>query len=489
MNVHSHTDNTIGTVLGRLQNTLPFKTLAKIVELLDPSEIEVTEPDNFLRLKQFGDRFIQRLNKDYLRFFLGHFGPPGMMFNGRPMDLGRTSLSPKIIAAVAVIGEDLKTTKAAAKTKPKGLNLALNLILSNLAFNRFIGCICIHYSRGNSRYKKGEYNPSGVGFKPLIAVVDGLIELGYVDHLMGSKRKWQSRMRATPSLAMRLEDEFGITVDDVLKVDYGQIIQLKKGGDNENENVHLIPYKDTVETIRMRENLDRYNALLAKTDVFLPVGVLACFNVYAKNYHRIFCRESFELNGRFYGPWWVNAKGTVRRQILIDGEETVSLDFKAMNPHLLYSMAGTPYSDVYKDGDPYRLEGYDKESRDARKFCFLVAINSESRGQTIKVVHWKAAEKKVKIGEIDVGKALDDLYAKHTSIREWIYTDSALKLANQEAKVTETILEALIEREIPALNVHDEFIVGKQHEGTVRQVMIHSYQSHGLTSLPDIKVS
>jgi len=480
-----------GTVLARLQRILSAPVVDGIVRSFSREEIENYEPRVFEQIaKIFSGSNLEKKTSDEWRKALRQLGsPPDMMFNGRPMDIGRTSKTPNMLAAVTAIAEDLKTTKAAAKSRPKELNLALNLVLSNLAFDRFIGCICIQYSRGNTRYKKGRYNTCGVGFKPLRAVVDGLIEVGYADHLMGSKRKWQSRMRATPKLAMRLEDEFGITVDDVWKVENGEIVQLKKQGDDENENVHLIPYKDTDETIRMRKHLDRYNTLLAKTDVSLPAGVLGCFNFYAKAYHRVFSRGSFQLNGRFYGPWWMNAEGKVRKQILINGEKTVSLDFTAMNPHLLYSMVGIPYSDVYEDGDPYRLEGYDnkKTSRDARKFCFLIALNTKSRGQALRAIAWKAKEKDVQLGDMKIGETLDDLYAKHTPIKDWIYTDSALKLAYQESQVTETILETLTEKGIPALNVHDEYIVEKQHEELVKQVMVQSFEHHGLVSIPQIK--
>jgi hypothetical protein len=477
VNAHSQPSKQ-ATVLARLQNALPAIAVEKITTLLSAEEIELSEPDLLIWLSD--TEILQQLtHRSEVDFYAE---PSDCYFRGEPMEIGRIGESPNVLAAVREFGQELKETQATAKTKIRGLELSLNLVISNLVFTRHTWGPgeCTYYSRGNSRYKKGRYNPCGIGYRPLMAVVDGLIDLGYIDHLVGSKKKWQSRMRALPKLAVRLEDEFGIMLEDVSNPIPGEIIRLK---DNQNR---LIDYPETDETVRMRDFLTNYNFLLAKSGITLPREEMRGFDFTSTNYHRVFNRGSFDLGGRFYGPWWVNARKEVRNRIQINGEQTVSLDFSAMNAHLIYSMEGVRYAEFHADNDPYHLDGFENDSRDFRKFCFLIAINSKSKTQAIKAVEGDAPKEGIVIGDLDVRQTLDALQAKHSRISNWFFSDSGPTLAYQESQVTELILERLIENGIPALNVHDEYIVAVHDVGVVRAEMERAFERLGLVSVPPI---
>jgi hypothetical protein len=51
---------------------------------------------------------------------------------------------------------------------------------------------------------------------------------------------------------------------------------------------------------------------------------------------RIFARGQMNLGGRFYGGWWQNIPKNYRRYILINGCQTVEVDFSTLHPTLLF---------------------------------------------------------------------------------------------------------------------------------------------------------
>lgn len=84
---------------------------------------------------------------------------------------------------------------------------------------------------------------------------------------------------------------------------------------------------------------------------------------------RIF-NESLDLGGRYYGTPIQQLSKTDRAQLLIDGCETVELDYSSLHPRILYSKIGVDYRD-----DPYHTSQF---SRDLMKLSLLVLINSRT---------------------------------------------------------------------------------------------------------------
>ena len=81
---------------------------------------------------------------------------------------------------------------------------------------------------------------------------------------------------------------------------------------------------------------------------------------------RIFILNT-SLGGRFYGDYQ-NLPKVDRDRILIDGEQTVELDFKSLHYAMMYAQAGIQLKD-----DPYIVDGY---SRQAIKQVSLVLANT-----------------------------------------------------------------------------------------------------------------
>jgi hypothetical protein len=437
-------------------------------------------------------------NEEGLLALLNSTNFSGTQIDGIPLDLGRTNKTTNLTALVKAISKELRSTKAAKTTQKKGLTLSLNLVLSNLAFTLLTSGdnVPIRYSRRTGDYRKGRYNLLGVGFRSLIAVVDGLGELGYLklipghwDATEGENR--QSRMLPTPNLTTLLA-KAQISFEDVKDALPKETILLK------NPDKRLMEYDDTDETNRMRIHLRTYNDFLSKTEITLPLEYVDGVNFLSKSHYRVFNEESFDRNGRFYGTWWQGISASVREHILINGNETVRLDYSAMNFHLAYSKAGLDYWDKTKE-PPYALDEFPDLFLPLIKICGVVAFNASRWMSAIYAVEKDARKQAKKLeqrGEpteglntsvVDVGKMLNALKKKHSPIADRFYSGTGLELNNLESQITESIISKFIGKGIPILNIHDEFIVEEQYGSSLNLAMYEAFEAKGLKSIPRIK--
>ena len=78
---------------------------------------------------------------------------------------------------------------------------------------------------------------------------------------------------------------------------------------------------------------------------------------------RYFTRGSFESGGRLFGGFWQELKKTQRKNIIIDDEEAVSLDYSQMGPRILYGVCRTRPTTQ----DCYMVPGYERDRNGIKK--------------------------------------------------------------------------------------------------------------------------
>jgi len=189
--------------------------------------------------------------------------------------------------------------------------------------------------------------------------------------------------------------------------------------------------------------------------------------------YRVFNNGSFTQGGRFYGGWWQLVPEEQRKHILIDGEPTVELDYKALHPTLLYlEQAGH-----LPDDDPYVLEGHqgDKFMREVGKSMLLIAINAKDSSQGLRAtrrhLEGKFGKDEGRIHGLDLGDVIEQYKMKHKLISWYFYTGYGTKLQFKDSWLAERIMLRLIKAGIVCLGVHDSFIVKQRHRHELFQAM------------------
>jgi len=191
--------------------------------------------------------------------------------------------------------------------------------------------------------------------------------------------------------------------------------------------------------------------------------------------HRVFNNSSFKNGGRFYGASHLDIPSHMRGFIRINGEPIVELDYDALHVVMLYHLRGI---DTDLSQDPYeKIVG--PEDRSIKKIALLTAINAPTEAKAIKGIRKALVDDGI-TGDILTDKSLRKLIARaklaHTDIADDIASGKGIKLQNIDSRIADAILTNLMALNIPALPVHDSFVVPQQYEGLLRQQMVDEYE-------------
>lgn len=200
------------------------------------------------------------------------------------------------------------------------------------------------------------------------------------------------------------------------------------------------------------------------------------FAINSKKLYRVFNNNSFEQGGRFYGALYQTMPKELRKDILINGEPTVELDYAAHHIRSPYHLEGIDYRD-----DPYLALANDKERRKIFKTLMLVSLNAETEKKAIKAfrsecidIAWKT---KLSLTNKSILGLLERARDVHHRIAGYIHSGHGRMLQNLDSQITEGILMRMTDMGIPCLPVHDSYIVPKQYEERLRDAMIGEYKA------------
>ncbi len=320
----------------------------------------------------------------------------------------------------------------------------------------------ISYSRRKDFYA-GQQRYRGIDYKysTVPPAIDQLSDLGLLENDKKSPGNlgWQSRFRATPTL---LES---ITLPlPVLHVPL-ELIRLK------DKDRHLADYRDTAFTEAARRFLEEFNEALAATRVDLEApdivrdgdtlhsGELTLYPA-MQTIHRVFNRERFTLGGRFYGPWWQQARKADRAYMTINDEPVAEPDYAQLHPRMLYAMAG-----ACLEGDAYTLDGW---KRLLVKKAFNILINAESYQAAVRAVVNEIGG----VGARQKAKQLiAELKRRHRPIERYFHSGKGLRLQRQDSDMAERVMKKMLAEGVVVLPIHDSFVTPERYEERVREEM------------------
>lgn len=427
-----------------------------------------------------------------------------------PLDRTLTSSSPEVHAVVEAIYEEIKHGLGKKLARNKQLYKDnLRVVLVNL-YAAYIESdkLFVGYARNQKKYsaKLAKYNKNNVRFC-LVNIVDLLGDAGYIaDHKHGfyiktTGRGRQARVRASRKL-IELMNKSGVLQSHIEC--RRELIVLRAEKEKGHPRGQLLDYDETPEVAKMRANLCRINDLLLTADIrfelspeerkTLVVQLNLKDSIYpstrtSKVLYRVFNNGKFTNGGRFYGHWVQGMPKEFRKRILVNGNPVTEWDYSGQHIYFLYHLVGrTP-----PEGDMYEISGFDRDKdRSVIKKLLQALLNAAEEQDAINAVFRdivfeayfsKSPMAYTRAELVEMASALKE---KHPDIRKRLGSGAGIQLQYLDSVLAERILLRLADKDIPAIPVHDSFLVEAQHSHALESAMREEY-TKALKSAPEIK--
>ena len=358
--------------------------------------------------------------------------------------------------------------------------------------------------RGNNLKVKSIYNPKAINPEKLRAVLDALEANNYIDTIAHShsdnpnQKNTTSRARASKTL-QELFSTLNTTEFDMIEDPNTPLVKLNEFDVNPEtgeqlKTKHPVEYDQTLpHVVEMVKVLRAYNDLLSRTHIHLAnikkpyitrinkktgKEVNVQISNTSKTVRRVFSRGRWDCFGRFSGGFWQRVGDTeenpYRRNIRINNETTVELDYNSLHPNILTIEAGLePLEDVYTIG--YQVdEQFDQlEQRQIMKGLVLNLLNAKTSELAYSAFRYNKPEKHPfrKLSNAKLEAFTTALTKKHPHLTDKIGNDEGIRLMFIDSQIMNVIIDKATKREIPILTVHDSVICREKDEPYVRTLM------------------
>jgi len=231
------------------------------------------------------------------------------------------------------------------------------------------------------------------------------------------------------------------------------------------ENANVIAARLRTINALMRENKAEYTTM---------DGLLVKVPAYKLALRRIF-GGTLQSFGRFYGGLELLRKDE-RRTITLRGEETVSLDYRAMHPSIAYHLADVEYS-----GNVYRVKrGQSSDETIVVKRIMLAAMNANSRRVLQRVMNDIEEDRLKGIGVTKrfdyrmVKRLAEYIDREHKAISGYMYGGASGLFQYIDSEIAEQVLLSFAMQDRPIIPVHDGFIVRRSDADHLANVLVAS---------------
>jgi len=411
----------------------------------------------------------------------------------------RTNNNPKYLCNIKQILKEMYIEEFGIKSYSQTSSI-LNCIIYNIVKSYNNGCIGLYVSRDSNFYNtdviyNGHIMNFKIGYSGMIKWLSFLEEKEFITSTKGYNISEENNKNGYILFTDKMVELINTYVDkSKLKFKLLENVLILR-----DINGIALPFRRTKEIKTMIDLINSYNKFMSEKQVTIYSEVLNT------EIHRSFSRSSFEKGGRFYssGKGIQQISKYDRSQVLIDGEATLELDFKALHPSVLYEKKGVCLDenfDVY-GGDAGQFLFYvnteyvlnrrkeDKKYNPVRNFlkkCLLILINGREESQVLFKINQLLAEDK-KYDEKDrlfeglidpcAETAIEFLKEHNFLIEEYFHSDAGIDLQKIDSDILSMIIEYCVQREIPILTVHDSVIVQQKYAGELITVMKESYKA------------
>lgn len=309
-------------------------------------------------------------------------------------------------------------------------------------------------------------------------------EMAFIEHKLGYNTEFggmSTVLKPGKRLLTRL-DEHDISLDDLTidTLDREPII-LRNGREDYWDTSKQVDYEDTELTCQYRQEMNEINEYLAHAHIEFDRDVLNECQLHEtvdnRFLNRIFTYSSFESGGRLYGGFWQPLSKEQRKQgIRIQGEEVSILDYKSMNPTMLYALAGATNEDIESIGDLY---SDDSVVRPGMKKIFNALLFTEKYLEQMPRGVRDYFPRSVTVNDV-----VEDILSKHSMIEDFFHRGIGHYLMFMESSIMVSILLKLKrEHDVVALPIHDAVVVPSSMEDKAREIMKEVFMEHTCCSL------
>lgn len=380
----------------------------------------------------------------------------------------------------------------AVRTAEQRLKTNLLSILWHLYLAAELDADCyVYLSMNEATYASEKSNPFNVHglSRDLIKIVHHLADLELIELAIGfldreSRRSRYTRIRASCDLLKRLRQ-----LPPNIREDR---IHLPPVVIKDRETKALIPlagFQSDPDVTKETETINRYNAFLADHRVrlldskkqFLETrdrqSRVRRYGLQRTQLCAIFHRNQHDklVYGRKHGGFWQSIPKKARQFLTIDGQATTELDYSAQILNIAASHNGEQLAE-----DPYSIVASSdlsaKANRALVKKAVVIMLNASSRK---KAMHALRGAKKdlpdtctsVSFTDSFLSTLFDMLLARYPFLVDLAFADKGLEMFRIDAEIARQIIEACLDENIVVLPIHDGFIVQRQHQDALHQIM------------------
>ena len=330
----------------------------------------------------------------------------------------------------------------------------------------------IHLSNFKILYKASKrFDKIYLRYKYVILVTDFLIKNGYVEYHRGVKFSHfarESRIRAKEKLLRLFRKYHG---------DEGVILRRNPPIILKDENKKEIDFDyDNLEVKIIIRNVNKINKCLVRhqrSQVNLEWDEIFPEPPGSDKYVRVFKNSDFKQGGRFYYHWTQRIKSEKRKDITIDANDTVELDYSCLHLSMLYGLENL----IPPNGDLYALPGIDSSFRPIIKKAVNIAINAKNETSAMQAIREASIEFTEKTGLTPPRPKiiLEALKEAHSPIKKYLCTGYGVRLQYFDSSIAEQIMLSLAEDDICCLCIHDSFIVAKEYQDRLYSLMVGQF--------------
>jgi hypothetical protein len=313
-----------------------------------------------------------------------------------------------------------------------------------------------------------------------------LVELyvGFIDHK--TKKSKTTRLRANQALTDQLKK-----LPENLSEEYLQPhpIEFRKKTGSE---MKVVSHKSTDNHLLDAEaTIKEYNDLIESSSVTLN-GNRGDFLVYqdksgtgiSVNLKRKAMKSIFHVEddnsityGRVHGGFWQSIPSGFRQFILIEGQETVALDYSAQIVNIMASK-----EKIQIQGDAYSIPlGNTGMTPDAERLVIkkmmIVLFNVDDKKRFYKAVRGSLRNEAlvktsgIKLTDDRLAKFVDAIIKHHPFLQKYAFSNQGKRLFMLDADIAREIIKAFLQQKKTVLPIHDGFIAVKEDREFLEQTM------------------